>query len=378
MFPEAARCVKCGLCLAECPTYRLSANETLSPRGRIALIQALEQGQLEADNHAYAALNGCLLCRRCESMCPSAVPFARVMDRGRELVHSRQGLKEKLLISVLTRPFWAKLLSRAGRRIFACSMRLGRIVSEIQHESPKLEMVYSPQVEEPAGRVGLFVGCTGDLFDRAALDGAITLLLQAGFEVQIPPEQVCCGALDAHAGNAEQAARLMAINEQAFSASGNLDAVLSIASGCGAQLAGYAGMGQNHADICSFLAQEKALSRLRFKPLPQRVAVHIPCSLENVLHGGDAVLQLLRRIPQLQPERVGGDSVCCGAGGTAFLLQTDMADRLREPFLRQIEASALVLSGNVSCRLHLQAGLGADGPPFMHPLALLAQQLIKD
>ncbi len=379
MIPEAARCVKCGLCLAECPTYQYSINEAMSPRGRITLIQALVQGQVNVDGYAHEVLHSCLLCRRCEAMCPSDVPFALVMDQGRALVRSRQGLNEKLLIALLPSRFFTRLLARLGKAVLPVSTRLGSLLAHVHPEAPEPGGSYLPTTKTLVGRVGLFTGCTGSLFDSAALEGAIALLRHAGYEVQIPRDQGCCGALDAHGGNAAKAAHLAASNEAVFARLGELDAVVSIASGCGAQLAGYSVLGEKHADICSFLMQEKVLSRLRFRPLAQHVAVHIPCTLENVLHGGDAVLQLLRHIPRLQLERVGHRGSCCGAGGTAFLMQPDMAEHLRVPVVQQIAELMpdLVLSSNVSCRLHLQAGAGSDGPGYMHPVTLLAQQLIR-
>jgi glycolate oxidase iron-sulfur subunit len=380
MIPEAARCVKCGLCLAECPTYQYSFNEAMSPRGRITLIQALAQGQVKVDRYTHEVLSSCLLCRRCEAMCPSEVPFAVVMDRGRALVRSRQGLKEKLLIALLTRPFLMRLLSRIGKAVLPEAAPLGSVVAQVRPDAPEPGVACFPPEKEPVGRVGLFTGCTGSLFDSAALEGAIALLRHAGYEVRIPREQGCCGALDAHGGNAVKAARLAAINEEAFAGLGELDAVLSIASGCGAQLAGYAVLGEKHADICNFLVQEKVVSRLRFRPFARQVAVHIPCTLENVLHGKNAVLQLLSHIPQLQLERVGRKGSCCGAGGTAFLTRPDIAQCLREPVVQQIAELMpdLVSSSNVSCRLHLQAGAASDGPRYVHPVTLLAQQLIRD
>ncbi len=380
MIPEAARCVKCGLCLAVCPTYQLSACETMSPRGRITLVQALAQGQFAADDYSHEVLGSCLLCRRCEAVCPSAVPFGMLMDRGRELVRSRQRWRERLAIALLSRRFWVRLLSRIGKTLLPGSAPMGKMAAQARFDAPELEQTYRPGSTETIGRVALFTGCTGSLFDSAALEGAVALLLQAGYEVQIPQSQVCCGALDAHGGNAARASRLLSVNKAAFASMGELEAVVSIASGCGAQLAGYSVLGEKHLDIGTFLAQEQVISRLHFSPLAKRAVVHIPCTLENVLHGAEAVLQLLERIPGLQIEEAGKRGACCGAGGTAFLLRPDLANSLRQPFTQQIgELSPdYVLSSNISCRLHLQAAAGAIEAKYMHPVTLLAQQLIRD
>lgn len=352
----------------------------MSPRGRITLIQALAQGQVAVDRYAYEVLNSCLLCRRCEAMCPSEVPFAMVMDQGRALVRSRRGLKEKLLIALLTRPFLTRLLSRVGKAVLPASVPLGAMVAQARPDAPEPGVACFPPEKKPVGRVGLFTGCTGRLFDSAALEGAIALLRQADYEVRIPRGQGCCGAMDAHGGNIARARRLAAGNEAAFAPLGDLDVVVSIASGCGVQLAGYPELGEKHADICHFLVQESVLSRLRFRPLSRQVAVHIPCTLENVLYGEDAVLQLLSHIPRLRLERVGRKGGCCGAGGTSFLMRPAMAEHLRGPLVQQIAQIKpdLVLSSNISCRLHLQAGAASDGPRYVHPVTLLAQQLIRD
>ncbi|WP_456415807.1 (Fe-S)-binding protein [Thiolapillus sp.] len=379
MLSEAARCVKCGLCLAVCPTYRLGASETRSPRGRIALVQALSRRQLAVDDYCYEVLGSCLMCRRCEAVCPSEVPVGQLMDGGRELVRSRQGWKERLLIAMLSRRFWGRLLARTGRAVLSASAPKGKMLAQARFETPALDEVHCPGGSDVLGRVGLFTGCTGSLFDGAALEGAIALLLQAGYAVRVPRNQVCCGALDAHGGNAARAARLLSANQAVFASAGELEAVLSIASGCGAHLAGYPALGKKHRDICTFLAQEQVISRLRFRPLEKRALVHLPCTLENVLHGAEAVLRLLRRIPGLQIEEAGKRGDCCGAGGTAFLLRPAMADSLRQPFVQRLGALSpdYVLSSNVSCRLHLQAGADAGGANYMHPVTLLARQLIR-
>jgi glycolate oxidase iron-sulfur subunit len=228
--------------------------------------------------------------------------------------------------------------------------------------------------------VGLFIGCTSALLDREAIRAALVLLRQAGFEVVVPVAQQCCGALDAHAGNAARAARLMRANESAFREAGPLDAVVSIATGCGAHLHDYDSLPAPHEDISSFLARKEVLERLRFRPLRANMAVHLPCSLVNVLQQEQSVLRLLERIPELQISEVGRRGACCGAAGTAVLLRPQVAGQLRVPLAEEVEALSPdgVLSGNVSCRLHLAVGDDRAGRAYRHPLVLLAQQLIRE
>ncbi|WP_457673908.1 (Fe-S)-binding protein [Thiolapillus sp.] len=378
MLADAARCVKCGLCLAECPTYALSASEALSPRGRIALIQALDAGQLPADGHGAEILGSCLLCRRCEAVCPSAVPFARLMDQGRAQLRGRLSRRERWLPALLSRPTLSRRLLWLGR-LLPKSSSLGRVARQASAVATSLKPLYRPKEGEVRGRVGLFTGCTGELLDAPALEAALALLLAAGYEVAVPEGQGCCGALDAHAGNAARAGALMERNRAAFAGAGRLDAILSIATGCGAWLGDQQNPPAPHEDICAFLAREEVLARLRFHPLRAVVAVHLPCSLVNVLKTEQAVLHLLEKVPDLQVREIGRRGGCCGAAGTAAILRPGMARELRQPLLDELDdlGPDLVVSSNPSCRLHLADG-DDSGANHLHPLVLLAQQLVRE
>ncbi len=378
VIPEAAQCVKCGLCLAECPTYGLTGNEALSPRGRIALIQALDAGQLCPDRHGAEILDSCLLCRRCEAVCPSAVPFGSLMDRGRSMVRAKLPLGERLLSTLLSRPGLSRPLAGLGK-LLPRAVPAGRLAAQASSAHWKPRTLYRPEGREAVGRVGLFTGCTGSLLDAEVLDAALVLLLQAGYEVAVPAGQGCCGALEAHAGNEGRARRLMEANREAFEGAGHLEAIVSIATGCGAHLHGQASLPVPHEDICEFLAREDVLARLRFRPSRVTVAVHLPCSLVNVLKAEQAVLRLLERVPDLRVREIGRRGVCCGAAGIAAILRPRQAQRLRQPLVEEIEAMQpdLVVSSNPSCRLHLADGDGS-GAGYLHPLVLLAQQLIRE
>ncbi len=379
MLPDAAQCVKCGLCLAECPTYGLSGSEAQSPRGRIALIQALEKREVQVGRHAADLLDSCLLCRRCEKICPSEVSFAALMDRGRSMVRPSLPVAEKLLSAVLSRPWLGRMLVAPGKLLPKRS-RLGYFAAQASLRPMSLKPLYLPEGKAGLGRVGLFTGCTASLLDTEVLSSALTLLLHAGYEVAVPGGQQCCGALDAHAGNSPRAQRLMQTNVDAFRNAGSLNAILSIATGCGAQLQDYDSLPAPHEDICSFLAREEVLQRLSFRSLAASVAVHLPCSLVNVLGQELAVFRLLNKIRGLQVHEIGRRGGCCGAAGTAMLLRPRMAGSLRDPLAEEIAGLSpdAVLSGNASCRLHLAAADESAGRAYLHPLVLLAQQLVRE
>ena len=377
---DTSRCVKCGLCLAECPTYLLTGSEACSPRGRIALVQALEANAMAPSPRSRELLGRCLLCRRCERICPSEVAFGKILDEGRRRVRRYLPLQERMAVALLSR--WGlaqRMLGLAAplRRLLPAGSRLSELLKRRKVGQSPLAAHY-PAREKRRGRVGLFTGCSGSLLDAEALRSASKLLAQAGFEVHVPADQVCCGALDLHSGNPRRAERLQQRNLAAFAALGELDAVVSLASGCGARLSEYPAGNFTHMDVCEFLWRKGAIETLRFRPLRESVLVHTPCTLENVLRQSDAVFRLLERVPGLDVRELGRRGACCGAGGLTFLSFPHMSRELRQPLVEQVETSAprFVVTSNAACGLHLQEG--ARDAEYLHPVTLLARQLIRE
>src|SRR3970040_2460815 len=85
-IPELDQCVHCGLCLTQCPTYRVTLLETESPRGRIHLVRAAGEGRISTGERLAEHLNLCLLCRACETACPSGVKYGRVAGAARGVI----------------------------------------------------------------------------------------------------------------------------------------------------------------------------------------------------------------------------------------------------------------------------------------------------
>jgi len=366
---DASRCVKCGLCLPECPTYQLTQNEAFSPRGRIALAAALEKKQTTPDHQFRQRMNSCLLCRRCEKLCPSGVKFGRIMDEARALQNDGHFGLQGLLNETISNP--EKL-----RKTLGMMQWLRPFISHIPGLSPAMDFAdYYAANGAREGSVGLFKGCAAEAMEPRTLKAAIKLLNHACQDVHIPADQGCCGALHAHAGDRQRAARLRSTNARAF-ADHRLDALVSIASGCGAYLADDEQLPVPHLDICTLLARPDIIRHLAFKPLKAAAAVHIPCSLKNVLGGEQPVLDLLGRIPELDLLLLSNDQ-CCGAAGTYFITHSKTARELRQPLVDNIEQlnPDYLLSSNIGCALHLAKGLKAKPAQIMHPVSLLAQQL---
>jgi glycolate oxidase iron-sulfur subunit len=222
--------------------------------------------------------------------------------------------------------------------------------------------------------LALFPGCVASVEDAEAQRAAIRLLQAAGFRVSLLPA-FCCGAMDLHGGAieaAEQAARCV---RQAWHASG-ASQLVSVTPGClGTLRRGLPGV--DVLDPLELLAtRAEALS---FRPLTQRVALHLPCTQRNVAHSDGALMQLLRQLPGLDVQLLPRPPHCCGAAGSHLLEFPARAATLRDDTLRQAATldPQLLLSSNIGCRLHLAAGIDAQGLAWStrHPLTLLAQQL---
>ena len=241
--------------------------------------------------------------------------------------------------------------------------------------------------EDARARVALFTGCAGEVFDVQTLEAGARILNRLGFDVRIPKAQTCCGALYQHNGEPSRAAGLAQRNAEAF-AEPSIEAVVSTATGCGAQLAEYAALYPGTADalaaraedISGFLARRRLLEDRTFAALPRRVAVHTPCSLAHVLKERDHPIALLRHIPDIELIELPDPGRCCGAAGAYMFTQPEMSDALLEDRivqLRDLRPDVLVTS-NVGCALHFKAGLARAGLQIevLHPVVLLERQLL--
>jgi glycolate oxidase iron-sulfur subunit len=397
LIKDADLCVKCGLCLPHCPTYKQTRNENESPRGRIALIQAWSAGRLELSKKLLAHIDHCLLCRSCERVCPAEVPYGRLVDRFRGRVKSRKAFKwtTALLKGIARHETVAKgaqavirFYQSKGLQPWAQRLGVPRLLGmgEIDRLLPK------PAPQQPwtqdflaafgmsKGTVGLFIGCMGRLLDHETVNAAVHCLRMAGFNVYLPKQQTCCGALDQHDGDLEKAERLAAMNGLAFDRP-DLLAVVTIASGCGGQLKEYKDTALAHkvVDISEFLVRSKRGFGDKLKPLTAAACLHTPCSLKNIMHEERGALRLLRQVPGLQLTELPGEIQCCGAAGVYMLEHPVMAKALAEDVLNEVAktgASYLVTS-NIGCSLHLAAALRSRGITLevLHPITLLARQL---
>jgi len=358
--------VKCGLCLPHCPTYQLSSNESESPRGRIALVDGLLRGRLKPDSALKAHIDSCLLCRKCETACPSKVDYLSVIDTAREQLGGSSAFAKQL-----AKPKRMRLLSRLGRWLPSIHpfLKLNKALPE--GGDPPKAGVYSAN-RPSIGKVGLLTGCATSIYQGGTLRAAIKLLNALGYVVVVKENACCCGALAKHSGDHKLAEQLMNANEAAFK---HVDAVISIATGCSGYLKEEASFEAD--DIIGFLANSETWSDLAFKPVKMNVGLHRPCSQNNVLKEQKALDALLSSIPGLHVTELNPKGNCCGAAGDYMLSHAAEAKKLRQPILDNATQQPLdaVISSNVGCAMHIAEGLDNPAVPVIHPIILLAQQL---
>lgn len=399
-------CVHCGLCLTACPTYLETGREADSPRGRIYLMKAIEEGRTSLGESVVRHLDLCLGCRACETACPSGVPYGSLIEGARAFVERRGDRPElqrafrRLLARLLPESGSIDLLGPLVRVASALGVprlatagwapvRLRRLAAML----PSVESAeHLPPVVEPEGAVrgtvALLTGCvSAALFPRVNQRSA-RLLAKAGYRVLVPRGQTCCGALPAHLGDRAQAERRARRNVNAFLGSG-ADLIATNAAGCGATLREYGHL--LGGDERQAAAAAQTASRVRDvseilaasgmappqRPLRARVVYHDACHLAHGQGVRAAPRALLRSIPGLELVELNDGELCCGSAGTYNLTEPDMAWRLGERKADAVEATGaeIVAAANPGCILQIQAVLRTRGRSLRvaHPIELLAE-----
>ncbi len=403
---DIASCVACGLCLPHCPTYRLTGEESASPRGRIAAMRAVSEGRAEVDGRFMEFMDLCLACRACEDVCPSHVPFGRMMERARAQVEPLRPLRQRLarwlglevalprgwLVTLVTAllPLARPLLPRRARALLPrvplreLARRLPRVTEPAGWGSGGLkgdwhDRAVVPRSIPPRGTVAVLAGCVQDRWYRPANRATIRVLARNGWRVVVPAAQTCCGALGAHHGRLRSARSLARRNLTAFAGA---DWIVVGSAGCGAhmkeygELLGSAQASELSARVRDFLEflDEQGIEPPTGTPLP-RVALHDACHLLHAQRIAEAPRAVLRQVPGLELAEVEHGDRCCGAAGLYNVLEPDTADRLKEQKAAAIHATgaAAVVVGNPGCAMQIAAGLAelGSGMTVLHPAELL-------
>lgn len=382
---DLSTCVACGLCLPHCPTYRLTGEESASPRGRIAAMRAVADGVATVDDTFAGFMDLCLVCRACEDVCPSHVPFGRMMERARTQIEPRRGpgaraLRWFGLDVVLGRPWLlraAALLQPVARPFLPSRVR----ALTPHHAAPlaRLARVTDPVSGAPRGTVAVLAGCVQDRWFHDVNTATIRVLARSGWRVVVPRGQRCCGALQAHNGRLNAARRLARVNVAAFSRAGDdVAAVVVNAAGCAAHMKEYGDLLGDELpvkDLTEFLHDEGLAYEPGSLPEPTTVAYHDACHALRAQRIKEQPRTLLRGVGNLELVEIPNGDRCCGAAGLYNVTEPEMAGRLQEEKARAVASTGatVVASANPGCSMQLAAGLRAigNGAEVVHPVQLL-------
>ena len=383
---DLSQCVHCGLCLPNCPTYLLTGYEAESPRGRIHLIAALNEGRVEANDAYRQHLELCLVCRNCESVCPSGVHFGRIMEAGRAQLYERAALSigerlfRRLAFNELLPHRWrlrglfAALLiyQRSGlQRLARASKLLPSALAEAEALLPGLAAPFSPQWDmypaegEVRYRVGLFTGCVMPFVYGPVHAATLRVLRHNGCEVHLPRQQVCCGALNIHGGEQEVTRELARQNLRAFLGRG-LDAIVVNSAGCGAIMKEYGELLSSSEatefarltrDVTEFLASID-LRPFR-RPVHRTVTLQESCHLVHAQRIKNAPRALLAAIPGVELRDMAHPELCCGSAGLYMLSQREMSMQILDRKMAEIGSTGAhtIVTANPGCMMQLQRGV---------------------
>jgi len=407
-------CVHCGLCLNSCPTYLETGSEPDSPRGRITLIKAIEEGRVTArDKEVVEHLDRCLGCLSCETACPSGVPYGRLIETAREQIAEQRGraasqeISRRALLGALTNPGQMDAALRlasgvgAGRMPgFVAGILAGEPVAAADRLSlparpnAPLPPAVVPAVGKRRARVGVLLGCVMRVLYSDTNAETVRILAANGVECLTNRRQGCCGALHAHNGYGDTARSMARSLIDAFSPFDGLDAIIVNSAGCGSTMKHY---GEVLADDTNYARRAEAFSakvrdvseflaalgwQAPLKPLskePITATYHDACHLSHGQGIRNEPRALLAKIPGLKLVPLAESEICCGSAGIYNLTEPEMAARLQRRKLENIRATGatVVATGNPGCLAWIQAGAQRDGAPVRvaHPVSLLAEAL---
>ena len=400
--PEEAdlyKCVHCGFCLQACPTYLETGLETESPRGRIALMKAVNEGRIGMTESVVRHWDLCIQCRACEVACPSGVPYGSLIEATMAQVERKRevGLIPRLAAGLALNHVipnqrflqvtvgLARIYQKSGAQRLLRKSGLLRFVSgslaDMERSMPAASdrffkaqgQVSSPQ-STVRSRVALLSGCVMPLFSGPEMEAVVRVLNRNGCEVVVPEGQTCCGAIHSHVGDLETTRSMARRNIDVFANAG-VDAVVVASAGCGSRMKEYDHLlkdDDEYADKAREFVKtvkdvHEFLVDLPFEPpaaeLDYRVTYQDSCHLGNAQRITSAPRQVLNAIPGVEFVELPGAGRCCGAGGTYTITEREFSLRVLSSKMDDFETTGadVLATANPGCLVQLQYGIEDRG-----------------
>jgi glycolate oxidase iron-sulfur subunit len=392
-------CIRCGLCLSVCPTYQLTFLEAEGPRGRVAMARAFHEGRLAVTPDFVEHELNCLLCEACTNVCPAGV---RMEELGVALRAELEAatthpapvrlLRWLVFRQLFPRPSLFRAFARALRLyqrsgVQALLRRTGLIrrlpLGEAEQFLPPIDREFLvPRGQrfrpsgEPRARVALFAGCVMSTAFAEIDRATIRVLVRNGCEVVVVPDQICCGALNAHSGDREGARRMARRNVEAFETE---DAIVVNAAGCAAALPEYPPLRGDDPDWREraerFAARVRDVTQFLISlgldrdfgrpqvPVEETVTYQEPCHLAHAQRITQPPREILRAIPGITLVEMRESAMCCGSAGIYNLTNPEMSRGLATRKLDNATATGAttIVTANPGCQIQLQAGRARRG-----------------
>jgi glycolate oxidase iron-sulfur subunit len=386
------QCVHCGMCNATCPTYQLLGDELDGPRGRIYLIKQVLEGKTPTQK-TQLHLDRCLTCRSCETTCPSGVQYGRLLEIGRHHVEQQVGrswtqtLVRTALKKGLTNPRLFQIALDSGRKLKPL------LPQTLQRRIPAPSSLNLKSESTHARKMILLDGCVQPVLSPNINNAAMRILDRCGVQCMTAASAACCGALSLHMNDRSSALIAVKNNIDAWwpLLEQGAEAIVMTASGCGVMVKDYGELLKHDAayaekarmisqitkDIAEILPEfEHILIQQVGGQFTQSIAWHAPCTLQHGQKISGNVEGLLRALGA-EIKSCANSHLCCGSAGTYSILQSKLAQQLRDQKVQALEAcqSDVIASANMACQMHLQTG---TQKPVLHWIEILDKLLPEE
>ncbi|WP_428912086.1 (Fe-S)-binding protein [Niallia sp. Krafla_26] len=400
-YDKTNQCVQCGYCLPVCPTYTTFGKETHSPRGRINLVKMVGEGKITDLTVLEEPFNLCLGCRACETACPTGVEYGSILEATREALVKRRTfsvpvrlLRKALLKKVVPS---SKMMNFTGHSIWIYEKsglkkvaqksgimkklpyHLGTFEKAIPSAVSPLERGQAPTEIKAKGQakytVAFFTGCIMDAMFHRINQLSMKLLSEVGCQVVVFPNQTCCGALQAHAGEMTEARHLAKQNILAFEQI-KADFIVNNAGGCGAMLYEYGHLLSNDPEwaerAAAFSAKSRDISQVlvscgglrhRQSRNGERVTYQPSCHMTNVQKVTKEPLELIKSIPGLQFIEMEQADMCCGSAGIYNIVNYDASMQVLDEKMKHTQEanSSVIITTNPGCLMQMKLGIEREG-----------------